>query len=143
MTKFRMLLMLSLALTAGCTNVTTDVVRTIYPAPAASLDKQTLFSVAGDFFAGLGYQCAVERDNRVLNCSRELRNLYIHQTRAEVLVFPDNEAPTHHLFTNRWDTGLIPGELISDEFTNPDVEAFCDYLKAQALGECRLLRESG
>lgn len=141
-TRLRTLLILFLALTAGCTNVATDAVRTIYPAPAASLDKDTLFSVASDFFAELGYQCAVERDDRVLRCARELRDLYIQQTRAEVLVFPDDESLTHSLFTNRWDTGLIPGELISSEFTNPDVQAFCEYLQAEALGECRLQEAS-
>ncbi|WKT60054.1 hypothetical protein Q2E61_14245 [Microbulbifer thermotolerans] len=143
MTKLKTLLFLSLALVAGCTNVTSDAARSVYPVTGSSLNTKALFSAASEFFGERSYRCDHEREGGILRCYRKLRDLYIHQTRAEVMVLPDDEVHVHTLYANRWDEGLIPGELISKEYTNPDVLAFCEHLKAQALGECRLQPESG
>ncbi len=140
MTRLKALLFLPLLAISGCTNVAGDAVRTIYPAAESALDSDTLFAVARSFFVDVGYQCDSEREFPALHCSKALRDLTVHQTHAVVQIFPDEgEARTHTLVTTRWDEGLIPGEFISSEFTNPDVKAFCEYLKAQALGDCRLL----
>ncbi len=131
---------LSLSLIVGCTNVASDAARTIHPAPSSSLAAETLFSVAGEFFSVKGYQCDTRRDPKALYCTKELRDLYIHQTRSVVQVYRgDGDAHPHTLVADRWDEGLIPSEFISNEFTNPDVADFCEYLRAQALGSCRLV----
>lgn len=140
MTSLKTLLLLPLLAIAGCTNVAGDAIRTIYPAAESALDTDTLFAVARNFFTEAGYQCNTGREFPSLHCSKELRDLYIHQTQSVVEIFrDDNENRTHTLITTRWDEGLIPGEFISSEFKNPDVKAFCEYLKAQAVGDCRLL----
>ena len=136
--KFKALVVLLLSLIAGCTNVSHDVGRTIHPAQSSVMNTNTLFSVTSEYFIGKGYQCDISRDPDALHCSKELRDLYIHQTHAVVQVYPgDGEAHSHTLVTSRWDEGLIPGDFISGEFTNPDVKAFCEYLQAQAVGSCR------
>ena len=136
----RALMLLCLSLVAGCTNVAGDAARTIYPAAESALDTDTLFAVARSFFTDAGYQCDSEREFPALHCSKALRDLTVHQTHAVVQIFrDDDEVRSHTLVTTRWDEGLIPGEFISSEFTNPDVKAFCEYLKVQVLGECRLL----
>lgn len=77
-------------------------------------------------------------NNLLILCAKALRDLYIHQTRAVVEIYPgDDEGSRYTLVTTRWDEGLIPGEFISSEFTNADVEAFCGYLREQQLGICR------
>ncbi|MBL1272130.1 MAG: hypothetical protein COB25_006750 [Oceanospirillales bacterium] len=138
MKNFKSLMILSLSLIAGCTNVASDLGRSIHPAPSSALNTDTLFSAASDFFAEVGYQCNTNYEPTSLHCSKALRDLYIHQTQAVVQIYPgDDEAHPHTLVTTRWDEGLLPGEFISSEFTNPDVKAFCEYLRAQALGLCR------
>ena len=140
MTRLNALLFLPLLVIAGCTNVAGDAVRTIYPAAESALDSDTLFAVARNFFTDAGYQCDSEREFPALHCSKALRDLYVHQTHSVVQIFRDEgDSRTHTLVTTRWDEGLIPGEFISSEFTNPDVKAFCEHLKAQALGACQLL----
>ncbi|WP_228339781.1 hypothetical protein [Marinobacter sp. F3R08] len=135
-------MLLWLSLIAGCTNVAGDVTRTIHPAPSSALDTGTLFSVASEFFTRAGYQCVTRDDPGALRCTRELRDLYIHRTLAEVQIYPGDESGyPHTLVTSRWDEGLVPGEFISNEFTNPDVKAFCEYLRAQALGRCQAINE--
>jgi len=139
-TNLKALFLLPLLAITGCTNVAGDAARTIYPAAESALDTGTLFAVARNFFTDAGYQCDSEREFPALHCSKALRDLYVHQTHSVVQIFrDDDEVRSHTLVTTRWDEGLIPGEFISSEFTNPDVKAFCDYLKAQVLGECRLL----
>ncbi|MBJ6137057.1 hypothetical protein [Marinobacter litoralis] len=140
MYKFNALLFFSLSLVAGCTNVVSDVARTIHPAPSSSLQASKLFSAASGFFTEAGYQCNVYPDPSPLRCTKELRDLYIHQSQAVVQIYPRDEAYPHTLVTSRWDEGLIPGEFISSEFTNPDVKAFCEYLHAHALGSCRIIK---
>ncbi|WP_227519464.1 hypothetical protein [Marinobacter sp. ANT_B65] len=138
MNKLKILMVLLLSLIAGCTNIAYDVGRTIHPVPSSVLDRNTLFSVASEYFIGKGYQCDTSRDPGALYCVRELRDLYIHQTQAVVQIYPgDGEEHPYALATSRWDEGLIPGEFISGEFTSPDVKAFCEYLQAQAVGSCR------
>lgn len=140
MHKINVLVVLSLSFIAGCTNVASDSARTIHPAPSSSLKEDTLFAVASEFFSEEGYQCDTRHDPSALYCAKELRDLYIHQTQSVVQIYPgDGEARPHTLVADRWDEGLIPGEFISSEFTNPDVKAFCEYLQAQALGSCRLI----
>ncbi|WP_323751440.1 hypothetical protein [Marinobacter sp.] len=142
MNKFTVLLMLSLSFIAGCTNITSDAARTIHPAPSSSLTADTLFSVTSEFFSGKGYQCDTRHHPNALRCAKELRDLYIHQTQSVVQIYlGDGEQWPHTLVTSRWDEGLIPGEFISSEFTNSDVKAFCEYLDAQALGSCLLIKE--
>ena len=136
---FRVLMLLLLSLIAGCTNVASDVARTIHPAPSSALSTSTLFAIASEFFTGEGYQCVTRDDPSALRCTKELRDFYIHQTQAEVQVYPGDELYSHTLVTSRWDEGLIPGEFISSEFTSPDVKAFCDYLTAQTVGSCRAI----
>lgn len=136
---FRVLTFLLLSLIAGCTNIAKDVSRTIHPMPSSALSTRSLLSVGSEFFAGEGYQCVIRDDHSALRCTRELRDLYIHQTQAEVQIYPGDEMYPHTLVTSRWDEGLIPGEFISSEFTNPDVKAFCEHLMAQSLGSCRAI----
>lgn len=138
MKKPRLLLILLPLVLSGCTNVAGDITRTIHALPASTLNNDTLFSAASEFFSREGYQCIPERDANRFRCSREMRDLYIHQTRAVVQIFPDgDEGLSYTLVTTRWDEGLIPGELISSDFTNPDVAAFCTYLQEQEVGHCR------
>lgn len=137
---FRVLTFLLLSLIAGCTNIAKDVSRTIHPMPSSALSTRSLLSVGSEFFAGEGYQCVIRDDHSALCCTKELRDLYIHQTQAEVQIYPgDGTVYPHTLVTSRWDEGLIPGEFISSEFTNPDVKAFCEHLMAQSLGSCRAI----
>ncbi|MBR9872436.1 MAG: hypothetical protein GYB26_14975 [Gammaproteobacteria bacterium] len=138
--KLNVLVVLSLLLMAGCTNIAKDAARTIHPASSSSLTTDTLFSVTSEFLSGKGYQCDSRHDPSALRCTKELRDLYIHQTQAVVQIYPRDETYPHTLVTSRWDEGLIPGEFISSEFTNPDVKAFCEYLEAQALGSCRMIK---
>lgn len=137
---FRVLTLLLLSLIAGCTNIAKDVSQTIHPTSSSVLSTSTLLSVGSEFFTGKGYQCVIRDDHSALRCTKELRDLYIHQTQAEVQIYPgDGNVYPHTLVTSRWDEGLIPGEFISSEFTNPDVKAFCEYLMAQSLGSCRAI----
>lgn len=77
-----------------------------------------------------------------LRCSRELRDLIIHQTRTVVELFPEgNEGTGLLLISTRWDEGLIPGEFISSEFHNPDVVGLCSEMRDHALGVCQLQEE--
>jgi len=132
------LLPLILAVLIGCTNVTGDTPRTISPQTGESLSTERLFSVANIFFSEAGYACSADAEAGQFRCSRALRNLYIHQTTAEVNIYPgDAEDKTHRMIANRWDEGLIPGELISNTYANDDVEAFCAYLASEKLALCR------
>jgi hypothetical protein len=122
---------------AGCTNVTGDAPRTISPQAGESLNAERLFSVADTFFSEAGYACSTDAEAGQFRCSRALRDLYIHQTTAEVNIFPGDEGgKAHRIIANRWDEGLIPGELISNTYANDDVEAFCAYLASEKLGFC-------
>ncbi|SFM32677.1 hypothetical protein [Marinobacter zhejiangensis] len=123
---------------AGCTNVAGGMANDIIPPPSSTLSSEVLFSVAGDYFSAEGYQCRAESEPAQLRCSKPLRELFIHQTRAVVQIIPGGgESGRYILATTRWDEGLIPGEFISSEFSNPDIGGFCDYLKNQGLGGCR------
>lgn len=138
MKPYKALAILSLLFSAGCTNIAGDAPRSIYPEQSSLSDADALFSIADDFFKNAGYQCRADQEVRSLRCSRALRDLYIHQTTAVVQVFPeDGGTGVYTLVTTRWDEGLIPGEFISSEFTNPDVKAFCEYLSEEALGYCQ------
>jgi len=122
---------------AGCTNVTGGVTRVVNAVSSASLDSAALFSSARDFFTEAGYQCSANSDTEDFRCRKDLRDIYIHQTHAVVKIFPGNEKEGPLLVSNRWDEGLIPGEFISNTFSNPDVAAFCDYLAEAQLAVCR------
>jgi len=74
---------------------------------------------------------------RIFAAVKNLRDIYIHQTHAVVEIFPGDDGSNPLLVTTRWDEGLIPGEFISSEFSNPDVVAFCDYLVQAKLAVCR------
>lgn len=138
MNKLKALLILSLIVLAGCTNVTGDVSRTINQPPSSSLNSDTLFSAASDFFVRAGYECTDDGESGRFRCSKALRDLYIHQTRAVVEIYPgDDKDSSYLLVTTRWDEGLIPSEFISSDFTNSDVEGFCEHLRADRLGFCR------
>lgn len=131
------LLALFLAVLVGCTNVTGDTPRTISPLTAESLSTERLFSVANTFFSDAGYACSNDAEAGQFRCTKELRDLYIHQTTAEVNIFPGEEGDkAHRIIASRWDEGLIPGELISNSYANDDVEAFCAYLTSKNLGLC-------
>ena len=135
---FKSLVIAGVLALSGCTNVIGDVPRSIHLSSSAGQEAGELLSVARDFFSGSGYQCHADEPADSLRCSRPLRDLYIHQTTAVVRIYSDDDAtPEVTLVTTRWDEGLIPSEFISDEFHNPDVEAFCEYVKAQALGVCQ------
>ncbi|WP_062814994.1 hypothetical protein [Alcanivorax sp. NBRC 102024] len=131
------LFLLSLSVLSGCTNVTGDTPRTISPQEAENLTAERLFSVADTFFSEAGYACSADADAGQFRCSRALRDLYIHQTTAEVNIYPGGEEDkTHRMIATRWDEGLIPGELIANTYANDDVEAFCAYLASEKLGRC-------
>lgn len=123
---------LFLSILVGCTNVTGDTPRTISPQEA-----ENLFSVADAFFSEAGYACSTDAEADQFRCSRALRDLYIHQTTAEVKIYPgDEEDKTHRIIATRWDEGLIPGELISNAYANDDIEAFCAYLAGEKIALC-------
>lgn len=138
MKPYKTLIILSLLLTAGCTNVAGDATRSVYPRLPSTAGADAMSSIARAFFTNAGYQCRADQVVKSIRCSRALRDLYIHQTTAVVQVFPEEgDAGVYTLVTTRWDEGLIPGEFISSEFTNPDVKAFCEYLREEALGDCQ------
>ena len=131
------LFLLSLSVLSGCTNVTGDTPRTISPQEAENLTAERLFSVADTFFSEAGYACSADADAGQFRCSRALRDLYIHQTTAEVKIYPaDEEDRGHRVIATRWDEGLIPGELIANAYANDDVEAFCAYLVGEKIAVC-------
>lgn len=130
-------LCLSLLMLSGCTNVTGDVARTLNPVSSAPLNRAALFSSANAFFTDAGYQCKLASDTEDFRCRKDLRDIYIHQTHAVVEIFPGDDGGNPLLVTTRWDEGLIPGEFISSQFSNPDVAAFCDYLAQAKLAVCR------
>ncbi|ENO12750.2 hypothetical protein J057_15170 [Marinobacter nanhaiticus D15-8W] len=122
----------------GCTNVAGDVARIIELPSASPSGSKALFSIASNFFVSAGYDCGAEVRPDQFRCSKNLRDLYIHQTKAVVEIYPANdEDDSYTLVTNRWDEGLIPGELVSGTFSNADVEAFCQFLLEEEIGECR------
>jgi hypothetical protein len=125
------------AIFSGCTNVAGDVARTLEPLSADSLNRAALFSSANVFFTDAGYQCQLASETEDFRCRKDLRDIYIHQTHAEVEIFPGDDGGNPLLVTTRWDEGLIPGEFISSQFSNPDVAAFCDYLAQAKLAVCR------
>lgn len=131
------LLLLAALLVSGCTNVAGDVTRTLEPLSADPLNRAALFSRAGEFFTDAGYQCRSASDTEDFRCRKDLRDIYIHQTHAVVEIFPGDDEENPLLVTTRWDEGLIPGEFISSQFSNPDVAAFCDYLAQAKLAVCR------
>ena len=125
-----------LAVLSGCTNVAGGDSRLISSPEGGSLETGRLFSLATAFFSEAGYQCSADRDASRFRCSRELRDLYIHQTRAVVEIYA-GEHDSYRLVPTRWDEGLIPGELISNTYANDDVEAFCTYLASEKMAFCR------
>jgi len=131
------LLLLATLLVSGCTNVAGDVTRTLEPLSADPLNRAALFSSANAFFTDAGYQCRSTSDTEDFRCRKDLRDIYIHQTHAVVEIFPGDDGGNPLLVTTRWDEGLIPGEFISSQFSNPDVAAFCDYLAQAKLAVCR------
>ena len=121
----------------GCTNVTGDTPRTISSLPDDRLSTEHLFATADTFFSDAGYTCSIDVEAGQFRCSRALLDLYIHQTAAEVNIYPGDEgSKAHKIIANRWDEGLIPSELISNTYANDDVEAFCAYLASEKLGFC-------
>ena len=131
------LLLLATLLVSGCTNVAGDVTRTLEPLSADPLNRAALFSSANAFFTDAGYQCRSTSDTEDFRCRKDLCDIYIHQTHAVVEIFPGDDGGNPLLVTTRWDEGLIPGEFISSQFSNPDVAAFCDYLAQAKLAVCR------
>ena len=131
------LFLLSLSVLSGCTNVTGDTPRTISSQHQEPLNTERLFAAAEIFFSEAGYRCSSDAGAGQFRCSRALRDLYIHQTTAEVNIYPGDEAgKAHRLIATRWDEGLIPGELIASQYANPDVEVFCDALAADQVAVC-------
>ena len=131
------LFLLSLSVLSGCTNVTGDTPRTISSQHQEPLNTERLFAAAETFFSEAGYRCSSDAGAGQFRCSRALRDLYIHQTTAEVNIYPaDEEDRGHRVIATRWDEGLIPGELIANTYANDDVEAFCAYLASEKLGRC-------
>ena len=125
-------------LVSGCTNVASDVARYIEPTAPSHLRVSALFSTASDYFAQAGYQCTADETSPILKCTKELRDLYIHQTTAVVEIFPGDEKEAEYmLVAERWDEGLIPGEFIAGNFRNDDVASFCGYLQEEGLAVCR------
>jgi hypothetical protein len=125
-------------LVSGCTNVASDVARQIEPTASSHLKASDLFSTASDFFAQAGYLCTADETLPILKCTKELRDLYIHQTTAVVEIFPgDEKEAAYMLVAERWDEGLIPGEFISGHFRHDDVANFCGYLREKGLAVCR------
>ncbi|WP_458524708.1 hypothetical protein [Onishia taeanensis] len=140
MKKQYLLFILISVLVSGCTNVASDVARKIEKAPPPSWEPGVLYSTASEFFAKAGYQCRVDDEFPIVRCTKELRDLYIHQTTAVVEIFPgDEKDPGYILVAERWDEGWIPGELISGLFSNEDVERFCGYLREEGLAVCRTM----
>ncbi len=131
------LFLLSLSVLSGCTNVTGDTPRTISSQHQEPLNTERLFAAAEIFFSEAGYRCSSDAGAGQFRCSRALRDLYIHQTTAEVNIYPaDEEGRGHRVIATRWDEGLIPSELIANTYANDDVEAFCAYLASEKLGRC-------
>ncbi|WP_136254278.1 hypothetical protein [Onishia niordana] len=138
MKKQYLLFILMSVLVSGCTNVASDITRNIEQIPPPPLEPSALFSTASEFFAKAGYQCRIDDEYPILGCTKELRDLYVHQTTGVVEIFPGDEKEADYiLVTERWDEGLIPGEFISGRFSNVDVERFCDYLREEGLAVCR------
>ena len=130
------LLFLVVLLAAGCTNVAGDAIR-IIEVPAERQDK--LFELVDASLRANGYECPSAEEGHRYRCDKALRNLFIHQTRAVIEVFPDADSPdTYFVLATRWDEGLIPGELISSEYRSADVAALCKALEDSALGRCRV-----
>ncbi|MDG5500346.1 hypothetical protein [Marinobacter sp. BGYM27] len=130
------------ALLSGCTNVTGDTPRMISYTDQKTLSKDALFTVANGFFSRAGYECDDQGGSVQLLCNKELRDLYIHQTTAEVTISQgtgEEKDPDYVLATSRWDEGMIPSELLSSHFSNRDVQAFCDYLEQETQAVCREL----
>ncbi|MAX32091.1 hypothetical protein SAMN05216571_1156 [Onishia taeanensis] len=126
-------------LVSGCTNVASDVARYIEPTASSHLKASALFSTASDYFTQVGYQCIADEASPILKCTKELRDLYIHQTTAVVEIFPGDEKEAEYiLVAERWDEGLIPGEFISGNFRNEDVANFCGYIQEKGLAVCRI-----
>ena len=124
-----------LLLSAGCTNVAGDRVRSLTSDAGTTA---LLMQYADTFFTAAGYDCQAEDRGAALRCGRELRDLFIHQTRAVVEIFEDKDADRYLLASTRWDEGLIPGEFISSKFENPDVATFCESLAASGKGKCQV-----
>ncbi|WP_192034604.1 hypothetical protein [Halomonas sp. YLGW01] len=125
-------------LLSGCTNVASGITRSIEQAPHSHLEDDALFSSASEFFSKAGYQCRVDEQYPVLRCTKELRDIYIHQTTVVVEIFPGDEKEAGYiLVAERWDEGLIPGDFVSGNFSNEDVENFCGYLREEGLAVCR------
>lgn len=138
MKKQYLLFILMSVLVSGCTNVASDITRNIERIPPPPLEPSALFSTANGFFANAGYQCRVDDEYPILRCTKELRDLYVHQTTAVVEIFPGDEKEVGYiLITERWDEGLIPGEFIAGNFRNDDVANFCGYLREEGLAVCR------
>ncbi len=132
-----LLFIFSLPFFSSCTNVSGDVIKTLEPLSDPPVNYVALLSEANNFFSDAGYQCKLASDTEDFRCRKDLRDVYIHQTHAVVEIFPGDDGGNPLLVTTRWDEGLIPGEFISSEFSNPDVVAFCDYLVQAKLAVCR------
>jgi len=131
------LFLLSLSVLSSCTNVTGDTPRTISSQHQEPFNTERLFAAAETFFSEAGYRCSSDAGAGQFRCSRALRDLYIHQTTAEVNIYPGGEEDkTHRMIATRWDEGLIPGELIANTYANADVEAFCAYLAGEKIALC-------
>ena len=131
------LLTIFLVVVTGCTNVTGDAPRIISSLSDERLRTDHLFATADTFFSEAGYACRTDAEAGQFRCSRALRDLYIHQTTAEVNIYPGDEGgKAHRIIANRWDEGVIPSELISNTYANDDVEAFCAYLASETIGLC-------
>lgn len=130
------------ALHSGCTNVTGENLRMISYTDQKTLSEDTLFTVASGFFTRAGYECDDQGGSVQLLCNKELRDLYIHQTTAEVTISQgtgEEKDPDYVLATSRWDEGMIPSEFLSSRFSNEDVQAFCDYLAQETQAVCQEL----
>ena len=124
---------------SGCTNVVGDAPRAVTPLPGKSLSDTYMATKAETFFKSAGYTCDVNKAHGQLRCARELRNIHVHQTRAVVTIYVDEDRrDAYRILASRWDEGLIPGELIASEYANPDVVAFCDALAADRVAVCHV-----
>ncbi|HAD09297.1 MAG TPA: hypothetical protein DCF62_07450 [Porticoccaceae bacterium] len=132
-----LMVMLGVMALSGCTNVAGEPPTTLTRTDGHVMETPALLEMALSYFSGAGYDCG-EDSSSELRCRKDLRDLYIHQTHAVVEIFEDKEAGHHLLMTTRWDEGLIPGELISSEFENPDVAGFCRSLEASGQGVCQI-----
>jgi len=120
----------------GCTNVAGDAIRVI-EAPAER--QENLFASIEHTLRASGYECHAAGEGHRYRCDKALRNLFIHQTRAVIEVFPDADVPdSYFVMATRWDEGLIPGELISSEYHSADVVVLCKALEDSSLGRCRV-----